>query len=72
MADVSERMIWKGGLWIGIFVNRDYCRFTSDCSHRYIQARTNKQPDEIAKRRLERPVGYGTFGIHERRSVEAG
>ena len=32
MADVSERMIWKGGLWIGIFVNRDYCWFTSDCS----------------------------------------
>ena len=32
MADVSERKIWKGGLWIGIFVNRDYCRFTSDCS----------------------------------------
>ena len=25
-------LIWKGGVWIGIFVNRDYCRFTSDCS----------------------------------------
>ena len=32
MADVSERMIWKGGVWIGIFVNRDDCRFTSGCS----------------------------------------
>ena len=32
----------------------------------YVQARTNKQPDEIAERRLERPVGCGTFGIHER------
>ena len=30
MADVSEQMIWKGGLWIGIFVHRDYCRFTTD------------------------------------------
>ena len=29
MADVSERMIWKGDVWIGKFVNRDYCRFTS-------------------------------------------
>ena len=25
-------MIWKGGLWIGIFVHRDYCRFTTDRS----------------------------------------
>ena len=33
MADVSEQMIWKGGLWIGIFVHRDYCRFTNDRSH---------------------------------------
>ena len=32
MADVSEQMIWKGGLWTGKFVNRDYCRFTSDRS----------------------------------------
>ena len=32
MVDVSEQMIWKGGLWIGIFVNRDYCRFTTDRS----------------------------------------
>ena len=32
MVDVSEQVIWKGGLWIGIFVNRDYCRFTTDRS----------------------------------------
>ena len=32
MADVPEQMTWQGGLWIGIFVNRDYCRSTSDRS----------------------------------------
>ena len=32
MADVSEQMIWKGVLWTGKFVDRDNCRFTSDCS----------------------------------------
>ena len=32
MADVPEQMTWQGGLWIGIFVNRDYCRPTSDRS----------------------------------------
>ena len=29
MADVSEQLIWKGGLWIGMFVHREYCRYTT-------------------------------------------
>ena len=50
MADISERMIWEGGLWIGIFVNRDYCRFTSDCSP------TTYRPERISSLTKSRNV----------------
>ena len=72
MADVPEQMTWQGGLWIGIFVNRDYCRSTPDRSPVAYRPERMSSLTRSRERRLQRPVGCGTFGIHERHSVEAG
>ena len=29
MADETEQMIWQGGVWSGMFVHREYCRYTT-------------------------------------------
>ena len=29
MADETEQMIWQGDVWSGMFVHREYCRYTT-------------------------------------------
>ena len=57
-------MIWKGGLWIGIFVHRDYCRYTTDRS-----PFTNR-PERISSLMKLRSVVWSDQGASIGRDIE--